>query len=232
VNDPVFQDYRLVSLDLPAHGNSGFFSEENQAYSLPGLGGIMANAVRQLANNQPYIIAGVSLGTNIVAEMLAFNLAPAGLVLAGPCIAGEICPVEKIIKPGTHVGVVFTDDPDMQDVAQYARETSLSNEADDLQSFLEDFRLVKKPFRSGLAKSIAEKKYSDEIFILQEKNIPLLIVFGEDEKIVETGYLDDVALPLWQHTIFKIPGASHLVQVDQPKVFNELMKRFVMECFR
>ncbi len=232
IGDPQFADYRLIAFDLPAHGDSGSFSDTNYVYSLPQLGKLMAAALLQLINNRPYVIAGVSLGTNIVSEMLSTAIQPKGLVLAGPSVAGEKISVENIVKPGTHVGVVFMDDANSEDVKKYAAETSLSNDEEDLQLFLEDYWAVRKPFRSSLAQSIADKNYSDEILLLQQKNIPALMVFGEDEKVVENDYLNGVQLPLWKNKIFKIAGASHLVHIDQPKAFNKLMKDFVEECFK
>src|SRR5579863_2300090 len=70
--DPLFSDHRLIAIDLPAHGDSGTAADPAHTYSLPMLANLMAKAVRLLANNQPFILAGVSLSTNIVAEMLAF----------------------------------------------------------------------------------------------------------------------------------------------------------------
>jgi pimeloyl-ACP methyl ester carboxylesterase len=128
--------------------------------------------------------------------------------------------------------VVFTDDPDLRDVDSYGKETSLSNDQEDLQLFLKDFKAVKKPFRSALAQSIGIKDYSDEILLLKTNNIPLLVVFGADEKVIDCNYLDNAALPLWRNQIFKIPGASHLVQIDQPEAFNKLMKELITECFK
>lgn len=231
LNDPLFDEYRLVAIDLPAHGHSGVANDPHHAYTLPKLANIMAKALHQLTNGMPYVVAGVSLSTNIVAEMLVFETAPRGVILAGPSVVGAGISVQNIIKAGTHVGVVFTDDPDMDDVKSYAEETSLSRDENDLQIFMEDFRGVQKPFRSALGQSIANADYSDEIAILQQKNIPLLIVFGEDEKVVETSYLDEIKFLLWGEKIFKIPGASHLVQIDQPEIFNELIKKFATDLF-
>jgi pimeloyl-ACP methyl ester carboxylesterase len=232
LTDPSFRNYRLIAIDLPAHGDSDFFADPNYGYSLPKLAELMAFVLLQLANNLPYIIAGISLGTNIVTEMLCFGVQPKGLILAGPSVIGKNIPVENIIKPGTHVNVVFTDVADENDVRSYAGETSLSKDEEDVQLFLEDYRAVKKPFRSSLARSIANKIYNDEILLLQQRNIPILIVFGEDEKVVENNYLNNVNLPLWKNKIFKISGASHLVHIDQPEAFNKLVKDFAEESFK
>lgn len=231
INDPLLQDYRLITIDLPAHGMSGEASDTT-AYSLPGLAAIMSGTIKQLSNHHPYIIAGNSLGSNIVTEMLPFGVLPVGLLLAGPCIVGESRPVERIIKPGTQVAVVFTDNPDMENVKKYCVEASSSNDENDLQIFVDDFNLVKVPFRSSLMQSISEKKYSDELELLRKSKIPALIIFGEDEMVIDINYLDDLPLPLWGGKVFKIPGGRHLVQIDQPVAFNLLLKEFATDIFK
>ncbi len=64
----------------------------------------------------------------------------------------------------------------------YAGETSVSREAEDKTFFKEDFACVKGSFRSSLGKSVAEGIFSDEIALLQQSNIPLLVVFGAEKK--------------------------------------------------
>ena len=222
--------YRMIAIDLPAHGEADVLPQ--QVYSLPLLATILCDAVQQLAHNKPYVLVGISLSTNIVAEMLLFGAKPKGLVLAGPTIVGKEHPVEKLIKAGTHVGVVFTDSPERNDILSYCRETSLSEDAADTTIFLEDFDAVKLPFRSALAQSIAAADYNDEIALLKEKNIPLLLIFGKDEQVVHTDYLDDAMLPLWNNTIYKLEGASHLVNIDQPALFNDLLQQFAAAVFK
>jgi pimeloyl-ACP methyl ester carboxylesterase len=111
-------------------------------------------------------------------------------------------------------------------------ETSLSQNTEDVEIFLEDFKSVKAPFRSAVAKSIFDGNFNDEVALLKEKNIPTLVVFGKGEVVVNSDYLDDAGLPLWNNKVYKIEGASHLVNIDQPVEFNKLMKEFAAAIFR
>lgn len=228
-NDPLFNEYRLVALDLPAHGRSAV-ADAQTVYNLPALGRLMVNAVRLLSNNKPYILTGVSLGTNIMVEMLPSGIMPLGMVLAGPCIVGEGAPLTKMLKPDTHVSVVFTDEPDAEEVKLYGLETSHST-PEDLQIFLEDFNEVKQPFRSALSQSISDQNYSDEIQLLKQYQLPVLIVFGKDEKAVNADYLNNVDLNVWNDRIVLIKGASHLVHIDRSPAFNEVFSSYVGDVF-
>lgn len=223
---------RLVAFDLPGHGDSGKAINYNETYSLKGFAEIAAKIVTALCNDKNYLLAGLSLGTNIIAEMLNYNLQPLGLVLAGPCVLSKNVPAEKIIKPNTHVSVVFTEDADIKDVKQYAGETSLSNAEEDLQFFMNSYKTTDKKVRSVISNSISSEDYSNEIELLQKRKALTLVIFGKDEKVVYTDYLDNAELPLWKNNIFKIPGASHLVNIDQPDIFNFLLKDFAEDIFK
>lgn len=202
--------YRLIAFDLPCHGDSESPIHSND-YSVKRMAEIIASAVNLLADGKPYIIAGFSLGTNVLAEMLAYNIKPVGLVLASPSIVSDEIPIASFLKPNTHIGVLYQENPEENDVMLYARESSLSEEEEDINVVLEDYKKTAKTFRHFLAASIAEKNYSDEIELIQKQNVPALIVFGKEEQHLETAYLDNVELPLWRNEIFKIPGASHPV---------------------
>ncbi len=225
----LFSDYHLIAIDLPASGSSEITMEIN--FSLKGLAELLCKIVNKLIDSKPYIMAGVSLGTNIIAEMLDFEIHPLGLVLAGPCIFGTNCKVENIAKPGTHVGVVFVDHAKDEDVVSYANEVLISGEEENIKMFVEDYKSVQPPFRSVLAGSIMAGNFNDEIALLNEKNIPALIVFGKDEVVVDCDYLDNEPLPLWNKTIYKIEGASHFVNMDAPEAFNKIAAEFAKDVF-
>lgn len=225
----LFSAYRLIAFDFPANGDSG--TADLSLYSLTGLGEIISEAIHKLANDSPYIVAGISMGTNVIAEMLPLIL-PVGIVLAGTCLFGEKYPIESFVKPNTHVSVVFTDNPREEELKAYATETSLSIDSNDIHTFLEDFKKVKPPFRSTLSSNIGAKVFQDEIALVKNKNIPALVVFGKDEKIIDCNYLDNAGLPLWNDTIYKLEGASHLVNIDQPMLFNQLMAAFAEDMFK
>lgn len=226
---PLFSDYRIIAIDLPGQGLSGPAPDPERSYNLPALGALMAAIIELLSNDKPFFLAGISLGTNIAAEALNHLTDPLGLVLAGPSLVGSGIGVGHLILPDTHVSVVFSDEASEDDVQAYAKETSISDDPADYQSFLDDYDQTQKPFRSVLGGQIAAGNYSDHIAILQKRNIPVQLIFGSDEKVVDKDYLDEVKLPLWNNRIEKIGGASHLVQIDRPEEFNKLMSEFIRE---
>jgi len=78
----------------------------------------MPAALLQLVTGKPYIICSISLGTNIVAEMLMGAIEPKGLVLAGPCIVGEGFGLDKMMLPGADLSAVFAENVPEEAVLQ------------------------------------------------------------------------------------------------------------------
>lgn len=225
---PLFSNYRMIAFDLPWHGKSGL--PDWSDCSLTGLARVMSEAVKNLIDDKPYMLAGASLGTNVVAEMLYNDLQPDGVILAGPCLLGKNHALDNMVKKGTHVSAVFTSDAPEEDILTYAGETSLSKDPDDIRAFLDDYRNTNKQFRSTLAASL--ENYREQVDIFRQKNVSSLIVFGADEKIIHPDYLDGAELPLWGGKIYKLKGASHLVNIDQPDRFNDLVSDYVKDIFK
>jgi len=230
VESNLLKDYRLVTIDLPNHGNSAPINE-NGDFSLPGISIIMAAALLKLVNDKPYIICSVSLGTNIVTEMLLNNIEPIGLVMAGPCIAGKDFGLDKMMLADTDTSAVFAENVPEESVLNYASAASLSDYQEDLVCFLKDYHSVQGKFRSSLFATIAAGNYSDQVAVIQQLKYPVCIVFGKDEQVVNTHYLDAAPINLWNKTIYKIPWASHLVNIDAPENFNELIAAYAKDIF-
>lgn len=226
----LFADYRLVAIDLPAHGSSEASLDPKRDYTLAGLASILTEVIQELEMG-PYILCGISLGTNILAEMIPFGIDPAGMMFAGPCLMGEGLGMDKIAIPGVDISPLLKDESPMEAVIHYGKTTSISADPEDIEIFKTDFNKVQPPFRSLFINSIFSGNLGDEIKQVNSISCPLAWVFGADEKVVDPNYLDEVDVPKWRDQVYKIPGASHLVNVDQPEAFNKILAEFAVEVF-
>ena len=229
-NSELLSKYRLIAFDLPAHGDSAASSEPDNDYTFSGLASIATLLIEQLETG-PYIICGVSLGTNIMAEMIPFGIDPAGMFFAAPCLMGEGVGMERIALPGSNLSVFFSDGAEDAAVMNYRSQTSLSEDKSDMQSFLADFKKVQTPFRTKFINSIMTGNMGDHFRQVNSSSCLMGWVFGADEKVADPHYLDVVDIPKWKDQVFKIPGASHLVNIDQPEAFNKLLAQFAEDCF-
>ena len=230
MNSALQDHYRLIAFDLPAHGQSSVSPDPADDYNLKGLGRIMAKAVQTLLPEGNYILAGVSVGTNIIAEMLLHGVKPRGLVLAGACIAGGDYTLDKIFLPGTDTAFLFQDHLPAEVVEKGYKAAIPTTGPADLQQVIKDYFTVRSPFRSTLLQSIAGGIYGNEPEMVQQSGEPVLLVFGKDEKAVNPDYLDDAPFLLWKNKIIKLPG-GHFIQLDQPDTFNDYLLAYARDAF-
>ncbi len=221
--------YRLIAIDLPNHGNSQAIATTK--FSLEVMAAIVGSAISKLAQDKPFIICAISLGTNIVAELLDESIKPKGLLFAGPCIMGEGFEMSKLANQSADLKALFTDEVPADKVVAYFDIASCSQNEEDKAIFVEDFFSVKNNFRSLLFGVLTAGLLQDEIKLVAQKGCPVCIVYGEDEKIINIGYLKDAPINLWNKSIYTIPSAGHIVNMDAPVAFNELLVGFALEIF-
>jgi pimeloyl-ACP methyl ester carboxylesterase len=228
LTSPVLANYRLIAFDLPAHGDSGVMNE----YSMISLGSIMAKAVEQLHQGKPYILAGLSVGTNVAAEMLLHGAKPEAMVLIGSCIVGGEVGIPDILHKEANLEAGFSDEPTDEALLGYFSKGLYFQKQEVMRELSNEFRKVKDQFRTKLGQSVAAGQFSNEIEALQQYNKPVLLIFGEDDKVIDIHYLDKLPLPLWKNEPYIIPQAGHFPNLEQPEKTNTLIAEFAAGVFK
>ncbi|HEY0612512.1 MAG TPA: alpha/beta hydrolase, partial [Chitinophaga sp.] len=67
---------------------------------------------------------------------------------------------------------------------------------------------------------------------VQESQLPVCFVLGQQEAVVKPNYLDGIRFRHKWKEIFKVPAAGHLVNYDQPQIFNHLLLQFADEVMK
>jgi pimeloyl-ACP methyl ester carboxylesterase len=89
---------------------------------------------------------------------------------------------------------------------------------------VEDFRRTDGNARACLGAVAQAGGLADEVEIVRNLKIPLAILQGGEEQIVDLGYLQRLAAPtLWRGAVQVVDGAGHSTQWEQAGVFNELL---------
>lgn len=228
----LFNNYRLIAFDLPGHGKSSASKNPLDDYSPIGTAKLLSSVVNELADNGPYILVGFSYGTNVVAEMLAHSLKPAGIMLIGSCVIGIDHGLEKVFIPKASPSIFFYNEPDIKVVYASLSELLTSKEENDIQNLVEDYLTVCPHFKSSLFKTVEDGKISDEILLLQKSDVPVATIFGKNDDVVNIQYLDDRPFQLWKDQIYKVSGAGHWVNIDNPTLVNQLILVYANEMFK
>ncbi|MET0298361.1 MAG: alpha/beta hydrolase [Flavitalea sp.] len=231
-NDPALQNYRLVAFDLPGHGDSRMAGLAANVFNVIEMGRIVKQAIIILSSDRPFIVAGLSLGTNLIGEMQDDLFAPSGLILLSPSIVGDSIAPADLVKEGASGIVLYTDNPSETLVQQYLQETIFMRNPGIYRQILRDYHMVHKKFRSVLASSIPATLYSDEVANLAKYPFPLLVIVGADDQITDPDLLNRTKLNFWRGSIFSIKDAGHLVCMDKPEATSVLIADYAQERFK
>ena len=69
--------------------------------------------------------------------------------------------------------------------------------------------------------------FQDEAALVRDLKIPLAIVQGAEEQIVDLDYLRRLTAPtLWRGEVQVIEGSGHTPQWEQPEAFEKLLDAF------
>lgn len=228
LNSDFGRKHRLIAVDLPGHGESDP-APDVAAYSMPGYAQVIA-ATAQAIDMEDAVFVGWSLGGHVVLE--AHNLLPKakGFVIFGTPPLAFPPAMEDAFLPNPAMGAAFSADVSKEAAEAFAQAFFAPNASVDLVPFVQDIFRTDGNARAGMGASIQPDGYQDEIAIVANLSIPLAVLHGEEEQLVNAGYISKLTMPtLWRNKIQMIAGAGHAPQWEQPEQFNLLLEMFLAD---
>ena len=225
---PFGQRFRCLALDLPGHGDSAPAAGPAD-YSLPGYAGVLAGFA-QAMGAQDAVIVGWSLGGHIALEAVPALPRAAGYVIYGtpPVASADQMGVAFLPNPAMNVG--FTPDVDEEQARTFAASFTAPGSALPLDEFTADILRTDGAARAGLIASIGEGRFADELAIVSALQVPLAVLQGEGEQLINLDYLRQLKIPtLWRGAVQIIPGAGHAPQQETPEAFAALLDQFIAD---
>lgn len=226
------EDYRLVAIDLPGHGDSFHSKNPIEDYSPLGTAKILSSVITYLATNNQFILIGFSYGTNLIAEMINYGIRPGGIVLIGSCVLGNNHGMGKVFLQNEQPSIFFYNENDRKVIERWFFANLIKPDKNDFQNVKNGYLKVSPEFKPVLFKAAGEGNLSDEIQLLHQLNIPVLILFGVRDGLVNINYLDDFPFPVWQNHIYKLSDAGHWVNIDEAEEFNSIVSNYVQKMFK
>lgn len=226
LSDPQLKAHSLICIDLPGHG----VAPREDFYSLPAVAASLLDAIHETGETD-YVLAGISISCNLIAEIAPQLKGCKGIFLTGAgLIGGTITPAD-VMLPFEQAGVLFEEVPSEADLVAYQKALTCFENDTLLHSLCEAFRSTDAKFRTGMAGSLGKGEWSDEISNLANAGLPVALIYGAEERIINTDRISAVQLPKWRNEIQRIPAAGHLAHLDQPEKFNRLLREFLDEIF-
>ncbi len=226
-NAALQKDFTLVAIDLPGHGNSQWL-KKREAYGLKEL----ADTIRQITvafSPEKFMLAGLSYGTNIIGEITPPLKGCAGIMLVSPCILNDQFPPGVVITLGSMAHVIAAENPADDDLREYmhygTKNTALAERC------MDDYRKTDPAFRQALGYITMNAGWTDEPANIRQWQAPVCVVFGEEDRIVNTRYLDQYPA-LWNNQVYRVENAGHAVNEENPGAFNALLQQFASSVFK
>ena len=224
LDGPLGKKYRLIAIDLPGHGDSGRAPNPEKDYSGPGYSACIAAIARQLELKNA-VFVGWSLGGHAVLEAASALPMAAGLMIFGTPPIGK--------GPDGFAGfkglsnVAFTPDPGEAEVDGWFEHVFAPKFSPIPPFFKADFRRTDGAARGCLGASAQQGLFPDEVAIVADLKIPLAMVHGAEEQIVDLDYLRRLSAPtLWRQAVQVIDHSGHTPQWEQPEAFAKLLDEF------
>jgi len=218
---PIGAKYRVIAIDLPGHGASSPPPHPESDYSGRGYAAAISAVAREL-DLRSTIVVGWSLGGHSVLNAAGSLPMAAGLMIFGTPPIGR--------GPEGFAGfkglskTVFTASPSEAEIQEWAQSAFAPGYKPIPDFLVEDFRRTDGNARACLGASAQSGGLVDEVAIVGDMKIPLAIVQGREEQIVDLGYLQRLPAPtLWRGTVQVIDGAGHSPQWEQADAFNGLL---------
>jgi len=216
---------RIISFDLPGHGESSNAPDPAGTYTLPGLAASVMELLQRLSINE-VIVLGWSLGGHIGIEMMSAFPGIRGLMIVGsPPVAPH------------NIAHGFTSSPQMSSAG---RSTLSATEIDafvqkifgtPVEPFLWDaVARTDGRFRQRLFEAAREGAGVDQRLVVETSRTPLAVVNGGRDPVVKLDYFDQVAYAnLWERQCHRIALAGHAPYWDSPGEFNPILDRFLQD---
>jgi pimeloyl-ACP methyl ester carboxylesterase len=222
--------FQLVAFDLPGHGNSLPATNPSETYRLPCLVELTGTIIEDM--NKPVVIVGSSLGGHIALEAsVKYPRLVKALFLDSTPPVSSAADFAGTSLPNPAASYLFKELISDDEL----RQLSISCLADARHfAFFEE--VVKKSdprFRSVLLQSVLNNEMQDEIAIAENGTIPVAIIHGEADKIINKHYYEGIAFAnLWRGEIHLVPNAGHLPCLENPGVYNRLLKELLKEIWQ
>ncbi|MBI4814254.1 MAG: alpha/beta hydrolase [Methanobacterium sp.] len=214
-----FPDYHCLVPDLPEHGQSA----EVKPFTITGAARMVIDLIRSRAHNGKAHLVGLSMGAQIIVQILATHPEVVDHALISGTLIRGIPHGDVLLKLLDYTFKVYEPVKDTDffikaNMRTYNisksyfdkfKEATLQLKADSLNRILHENLFFKLP--SGLEKA----------------NVPVLVMLGEkDYKVIKESARDLVKV-LPNSEAYVVPKRGHVWNMESPELFNQVLRSFI-----
>lgn len=226
---------RVIAPDLRGHGDSTSIKSTGEKYP-PNFMETLADDCAQLLDvleiDQPVILCGLSMGGYISFSFYRkYPQRVGGLILAAtrssadsPAARENRIKAINILKSSGSEPVIDSMLP------MLLSPTTLVNNPALVDSVKEMMRSVALEGMIGDLMGMMERQ--DSTPLLADIHVPTLVVMGEDDQIIPRSEAEGMQARISNSKLVLLPQAGHLVNLEQPELFNEAVRSFIISSKR
>jgi pimeloyl-ACP methyl ester carboxylesterase len=221
----IAEDHRLIAFDLPGHGQSSNAPDPKRSYTRPGLADAAVELLDKLEVKET-VVFGWSLGGHIGIEMIPRFPGMRGLMISGapPVRRNQM---SQGFNTSAHRGVAGQKELSEADIDAFVE--GIFGES--AEPFLRDaVARSDGRFRDRLFEAARAGEGVDQRLIVESSPVPLAVVNGGADPVVNLDYFDTVAYAnLWEDRCHRLNGLKHAPFWEAPRDFDPLLARFLRD---
>jgi pimeloyl-ACP methyl ester carboxylesterase len=226
---PLGASHRLIAIDLMGHGRSANAGDP-AAYLLSGHARSLV-ALLSARGIEDSILVGWSLGGHILLEAAPDLAAARGLMIFGTPPIGFPPAMDKAFLPSPAMQVAFTPEITPETAKTYVAAFFAPGFADVPPFFLEEAMRTDGIARAQVVASLDPAVTRDEVEIAAALKVPLAVLHGAREQLVNGAYFGSLKLPtLWRGAVQVVAEAGHAPQWERADEFDALLRTFAADC--
>ncbi len=218
--------HRLVAIDLPGHGASDNAVNPGHSYTLTRFADVVVE-VAEILDLERFAILGWSLGGHVALEVCAGAPGVVGVMLVGaPAIGADPASILRAFRPGPFLERSMLEKLSGEEVEAFAKEAGVAGD----ENLCAAIRRADGRARVAVLRDALAGGASDARAIVETMQVPLAIVDGAEDLIVERSYVDDLSYAtLWEGRTHVIPGVGHAPFWEIAPLFNSILARFLAD---
>ena len=222
--------HRLVAVDLPGFGDSQPVTDPDAVLGIQGYGRVIVGVAKALGLEDA-VLVGWSLGGHVALE--AVNDLPGckGVLIYGTPPLAFPPDMAAAFLPNPAMGAAFNPTLSDAEMQGFVEAFFAPGYGPIDTVFMDDIRRADGQARAAIAAGIRPGGYKDEVAVVGAMGVPLAVLQGEHEQLINRSYFDTLSMPtLWRGAVQVVPDAGHAPHWETPERFNDLLSAFLAEC--
>lgn len=214
-------DYHCIIPDLPEHGRS----KDIGPFNIKDAADMLIDLIEDKAHNGKAHLVGISMGAQIILEIL--NTAPevAGHVLISGTLINSTPPDETFIKLLNYIiGKYIPVKNDNLSIGSYIRSYHMP------RSFIRKYRESTRIIPLDTAEKIVRENILFEMpSNLANVDVPVLVMAGEKDYNIIKESAQELVNVLPNSVAYLAPGVGHMWNMESSQLFNQVLRCWITE---